>query len=164
MQVCNEIERENYPPAGNNAGDALVEKVNYPEMLYMSYISLWLLCILICGKFFKLPRYIRSEGKHPGTESKMSVLICRDIEKQFIITLFWSFLLFFPNDLKILLALSIWDPWRLICSACEWWNSGQIIGVSRKKLATVKMVCSDTLSLSSQAYHEEEIHSFSSHP
>ena len=65
MQVCNEIERENYPPAENNAGDPLVEKVNYPEMFYMSYISLWLLCILIYGKFCKLPWYLRSEGKHP---------------------------------------------------------------------------------------------------
>ena len=32
------------------------------------------------------------------------------------------------------------------------------MGVSRKKLATAKMVCSYALSLSSQAYHEEEIH------
>ena len=33
MQVCNEIERENYSPAENDAEDVLGEEVNYPEML-----------------------------------------------------------------------------------------------------------------------------------
>ena len=48
MQVCNEIERENYSPVEINAGDTLIEKVNYPGIIYI-YIYIYIyVCVCVC--------------------------------------------------------------------------------------------------------------------